>query len=119
MPDIPLVYASGKKDPEIIFVKNRINRWVRMFMERYAKNGEKEIIFHLTSPEGDLSQISLVDSKLDEQFKSNMEFEGQITELHNQLKKFKNENAGLKMRVGRQESQINRLKEKLKKYEDN
>jgi peptidoglycan hydrolase CwlO-like protein len=119
MPMIPLVYASGKLPTEAVMVKFKLNRWLRNFMVKHAIHGEKEVVIHWNPKQDEVTQISLVDSNLDEQFQSNMDFEGQITELHKQLRELSNENKGLKMRKGKLESQVKTLKEKVEKYEAN
>ena len=91
-------------------------RFMTYLYERYAlpdSGNEFEMIFHYDRSTRETQHITIIDSKSDGSFKSNLDFEGKITELVADLEKQKNVIQGYKMRAGRMRNKITFLESQL------
>lgn len=90
--EVPIIFSSGLKEPKERWVKNRQHRWARDIVRGNSeeKDDVSEIVLYFNRDENMITQIMLMDSGLgkeDPEFSSNLDFEGQIRDLHGIIKK--------------------------------
>ena len=79
---------------------------------------QDESIVHFDKMKNQITRITFINEELSEEFKSNMEFEGQITDLKKEFNQLHNDLKGRNMTIGRLEKHVEKLNGKIKEHKD-
>ena len=112
-----IVYASTMEEGKEHFIKNRVARAVNAIYEKYClpEDDVSEFVFHYDRRTRQVYQITILDSGIGRGgFKTNLNYEGQITDLIKENQALKNKIQGHKMREGRHIKKVDALEQMVK-----
>jgi hypothetical protein len=115
-----IVYASTMEEGKEHYIKNRVARHVNGLYEKYClpEDDVSEFVFHYDRRTRQVYQITILDSGIGRGgFKSNLNYEGQITELLKENQSLKNQRQGHKMREGRHIKKVDALEQMVELLE--
>ena len=118
---VPICYINENKEQKEYVVKKPLRLSIVSIIEKYAIEEDQvsEVVLHIDPKYKDIYQITLIDNGFSKEkpeldnFKSNLDFEGTITELHNQVRELTSSIEIRDIEVSDLEKEIDKLKRDL------